>query len=356
MATIKKMGNVEYTFEEEQEEIKEIVEKIKVISILLTGEDLISVKPTPEFVQKLIYKLWEVIPPESLVSEYEEYRVCDNLYIEGGKVVGYLGRDFVDSVFEDFTTEEVFYALFNVILPELFSEYEDEFSRCFDALTNSDYNKGTKMFFNTIDKLIEGRLEIDAEELEKAKESLNKATAFCYLDFIKEFSQIVLDLLWRYIDRENVYSLAFDSVNNEMDSYMEYLEERINSVSNIDEIKYTDRGEIKVVFSSSYDFFKPNFTHLFYELENILDDYTDILKDGIFKKVPIAEMLSREKPVNEEEMVNILTKLIVDSVEDYVNEVYPTNISLEICGLLEEIKREQGGAEMRKDIATVKRR
>jgi len=359
---------MEYKFEKEQEEIKKIIGKIKIISVLLTGKDLVPIKPTPEFTKKLIYNLWEEVPPESVVSRYDEYHICDNLYIKEEKVIGYLDKDFVDNVVESTTIEEEFYTLLNNILPELFPEYEDEFSHCFDALTSSKYNEGIKLFFNTINKLIkEGELEIEIEEIKKAKEEINEASGRDYLIFLEEFSQIVLDLLSGYIDREDVYSLVNDSVDHTMNSFMEDLEERINSVSdNIEyEIEYTDRGGIRIVFPSPYiyDLFNPNFTNLFYKVEDTLDDYIDTLKEEIekatsieelFEEAPnafyyemgplitIIEMFSKEEPINEEEMMNILTELIIDVGDYHVDKVYPTELSLEICDLLKEIRREQG--------------
>jgi len=357
---------MEYKFEEEQEEIKDMLRKIKVISILLTGKDLVPIKPTPEFTKKLIYNLWKVIPSESLIQEYEEYYICDNLYIEEEKVVARIDEDLINSVSKDVTTEKVLYTLFNVTLPELFPEYKNELSHCYSILISSKPSKGIDIFFNILNRSIKDyELEIDTEEIKKAEEEIKKASNYNYLDFIEEFSQIVIDLLWDYIDSEDVYSLVNDSVDDAMDSYLEYLKKRINSVSNniTVEIEYTDGGEIRIVFSSPYDFFKPNFTHLFYEVEDTLDDYIDTLKEkfeevasieevldefsigspyyNFYFLLPISEiveMFSKEEPINEEEMMDILTELIINA-GDYVDEVYPTELSLKLCDLLKEIKR-----------------
>ncbi len=248
---------MEYKFEKEQEEIKKIIGKIKIISILLTGKDLVPIRPTPEFTEKLINKLWKELPPESIIRPDYEYYICDNLYlsIEEEAVVEYveyLDKDFVDSVSKDATTEEM----------------------------------------------------------------------VSYIEYLG--------------------------------SYVKYLVERINSVSNniIDKIEYTVEGRIRIVFSSPYDFFKPNLTHLFYEVEDRLDGCIDILKEEIEKATSIDEIIeeasmvpfvgivglfSNEEPINEEEMVDILTVQIID-VAGYVDEVYPTELSLEICDLLKEIQ------------------
>ena len=348
---------MEYKFEEEQEKIKDIIRKIKVISILLTGRDLVPIKPTPEFTKKLIYNLWKEVPLENLIQEYEDYYICDNLYIEREiEVVGYLDKDFGNSVFENAIIEGEFYTLLNNILPELFPKYEDEFYHCFDALTGSEYNEGIELFFNILDKLIEeGELEIEIEELENAKEEINKATGRDYLIFLEEFLYIFLDLLEEYIDQNRVYEDAVVLAGDTVDIYLDYIKERINSVSSdiIDKIEYTDDGGIRIVFSSPYDFFNPNFTHLFYEVEDTLDDYIDTLKEK-FEEVAsieevldefsigsplseIVEMFSGEEPINEKEMMDILTGLIIDA-RDYVDEVYPTELSLKICDLLKEIR------------------
>ena len=248
---------MEYKFEKEQEKIKDIIRKVKIISILSTGKDLVPIRSIPEFTEKLINKLWKELPPESIIRPDYEYYICDNLYlsIEEEAVVDYveyLDKDFVDSVSKDATTEEM----------------------------------------------------------------------VSYIEYLG--------------------------------SYVKYLVERINSVSNniIDKIEYTVEGRIRIVFSSPYDFFKPNLTHLFYEVEDLLDDCIDTLKEEIEKATSIDEIIeeasmvpfvgivglfSNEEPINEEEMVDILTVQIID-VAGYVDEVYPTELSLKICDLLKEIQ------------------
>jgi len=347
---------MEYKFEEEQKAIEGIIRKVKVISVLLTGVDLVPIRPTPEFTKRLINNLLDWVEAESFLLEVEKYHICENLYIKNRNVVAYLDEKFVENTVENFAKEEEFYTLLNNILPGLFPEYEDEFYHCFDALTGSEYNEGIELFFNILDKLIEeGELEIEIEEIKKAKEKINKATAYSYSDFIEEFLYIFLDLLEEYIDQNWLYEVASVLAGDMLDIYLDYIKERINSVSSdiIDKIEYTDDGGIRIVFSSPYDFFNPNFTHLFYEVEDTLDDYIDTLKEK-FEEVAsieevldefsigsplseIVEMFSGEEPINEKEMMDILTGLIIDA-GDYVDKVYPTELSLKICDLLEEIR------------------
>jgi len=358
---------MEYKFEEEQKAIEGIIRKVKVISVLLTGVDLVPIRPTPEFTKRLINNLLDWVEAESFLLEVEKYHICENLYIKNRNVVAYLDEKFVENTVENFAKEEEFYTLLNNILPGLFPEYEDEFYHCFDALTGSEYNEGIELFFNILDKLIEeGELEIEIEEIKKAKEKINKATAYSYSDFIEEFLYIFLDLLEEYIDQNWLYEVANASAWDIMDDFLEDIKENINSLSSdishklkydvVQKMEYNKWGGVEIVFEPAYELYRPNFTSLFHEIEGKIDNYIATLKEK-FEEVAsvkeiaekllheegnsfltdLIEMFSEDEPINEEEMMDILTELIINA-GDYVDEVYPTELSLKICDLLKEIR------------------
>ncbi len=353
---------MEYEFEEEQKAIEGIIRKIKVISVLLTGRNLVLIRSIPEFTKKLIYNLWKKTEAEKFLPRKSRYYLCKNLYIEGQKVIGYLDKDFVNSVFEGgVITEEALYVLLNTTLPGLFPEYEDEFSHCYDILESLKLNEGTKIFFNTIDKLIEeGKLDINIKELENAKEKINNATTYSYSVFIEEFLDAVLSLLRKYIDKESVFKLTDWVVLVRSDNFIEEIKEYINSFSSgiVQKIEYTDENEIKITFDSSYELYNPNFTNILYKIKDTLDDCIVALEkefreatseeelfDNLVYKfglkytllLSLIEMFSIGETISEEDIVSTLTELL-KKLPFYVDKVYPTELSLKICDLLKEIQ------------------
>jgi len=351
---------MEYKFEKEQKAIEGIIRKVKVISVLLTGVDLVPIRPTPEFTKRLINNLLEWSKTKNFLSEDKKYYICENLYIENRKVVAYIDRGYFYDEIKESVAEEEFYILLNNILPELFPEYEDEFYHCFDALTSSEYNEGIKLFFNTINKLIkEGELEIEIEEIKKAKEEINKATAYSYSDFIEEFSQIVFDLFEKYIDinKDGVYENIYSEVLN---SYSDYIKEYISKISkNIKhEIDYTYDWKIKIMLEPLDEFCKPNFTSAFYQIENALDNCISSLREKLERATSAEELIKNliygsspedtltidlAKRFSSGELFderNILPFMLTLTISLKVDDVYPTELSLKICDLLKEIRGE----------------
>jgi len=356
---------MEYEFEEERESVENIIRKVKVISVLLTGMDLVPVKSISEFTEKLIYGILRKTYPEKFLSEHIKYHLCDSLYIEGKEVVAYLDNDFVDNVFERFVTEGVFYTLFNTTLPELFPEYEGEFLDCYNILGEGSELEFVKRFFNIINKLRkDNELKIDKGELKEAIEEVNEAVGYNYLDFIREFLRIVFDLLERYVDADEVYEFSDGVISEKADEYLESIREHINNLLSdiVYVIEYTRDREIKIMFDSPDELYMPNFTGVFHEIEGMLDNCITTLKDR-FEKVTSAEeiikdltfgdsleddlmiylvsIISEGGTVDETEIISTLINLVL-KLQFYVDDVYPTELSLEICDLLEEIKVEQG--------------
>jgi len=351
---------MEYKFEEEQKAIEGKIRKIKVISVLLTGRNLVPIRPTPEFTKKLIYDLWEEVDIESFLLVKHTYHLCDSLYIENRNVVAYLGKNFVGSYSEKCVIEEIFYTLFNTTLPELFFEYKSKFSRCYDILVSSERKEGIEMFFDLIDELVEdNKLEISVGKLEKAKEEINKVIGYDYLEFTSVFSNMVFGLFEEYIDIDKVYKDAAKRVWDRMEDLMEDIKRRLNELSNdiVHFVEYANISEIRIMFNSSYELYKPNFTSLLYEIEDILGDCITTLKEEFERITSVEEitdnlsyrkpkdaliidfidMFSEGKPINEEDIMSTCAVVLL-RLPTFVDKVYPTDLSLKICDLLKEIR------------------
>ena len=344
----------------EEEAIEQAINKLREISVLVEGKDLIGTGIDVSAVTQRVIE--ELSRGAYLPHLLPTYHICDTLFVERGEVVAYIGKDYIDTLLKNLVVEETLCELMWKEMPKFFPKDKDGLSTCDLLFAEEAFQEGLEFFFEIISKSKNDNL--DLEEAKAKANEISRLTNF--IEFAKEFNEMVF-VLFPDINQHVVQDNAYAGAKERFDDIMSGVKYHLNRVraNCVRLMELTHDNEIKIVFDPPEEFYTPNFINLFedtwrftlnncitlieseYRKGNTLDwiikEYEreiqfDNLSERILGMFLVETFPSIKKGKNIKDKLIEALLYAICMTPTKIKEISPTELGLKICDALDEIK------------------